>query len=1014
MRTVYMRAVLFLGGLTLALAGTVRPAGAQQTTISGRVTDQATNRPLAEARLQVTGTNLTTITNQSGEYTIRGTLPGPRELRVVTLGYAPGRAVVNVAAGETATQDFALAAAPFQLEEIVTTATGQQSNLELGNKPAVIRADSVVATAPVTDLSELISGRANGVQVLPSGGTVGTGSRIRIRGSNSVSLPNDPIIYLDGIRVESGANSLSDGVDVGGQTVSRINDLNPEEIESIEILKGPSAATLYGTEAANGIIQVTTKRGHAGTPRWNVYLEQGAITEPNDFPTNFTGLTTEGDACFLELVANGLCSIDQLQSFDPLEDPGTSPFGTGYRQQYGANVSGGSDAVQYFISGEYEGERGVLDLPEFEQRRLTEQFLLTEIPDEVSHPNDLEKVSLRANVRSQLSRKVDLNISSGYVTSDLRLPQNDNNILGLLPSGYFGAGDTTNTSGYGFFLPGEIFQLRTTQDVERFTGSSNLNWRPTSWLTGRATVGLDVTSRTERRAQARGEGPAFAGQELGTVNDNRRRIFQYTVDLGATGTFQLTPWLSSRTSVGGQYFRNYFNGTDAFGEFLPAGPPSVSGGTNRDATETSTENVTVGGYVEQQFGVNERLFVAGGLRVDDNSSFGRDFDAVVYPRASVSWLVSEEPFFGEASFLTELRLRGAIGASGVQPVDTAAVRFLNPVAISNNVDNENGITLGNLGNPDLKPERSREIELGFDVGFFDSRIGLEFTYYDKLTSDALILRRLAPSIGATFARFENIGSVRNSGVEVGINALVIRSRAATWNVSLSGSYNRDNLRTLGEGVAPIVLGDQRHVPNYPLGGYWAPPILSFSDANGDGIIASSEIVVGDTAVFLGRALPNKELSLNTGLSLFNGRIRVGGQLDYRGGHKLQNLTEDFRCSAFTNCRALYDPSAPPEAQAAAVARVFDPSATIAGFVEDADFLKLRELSLTFFAPDRWARTFRAERLSLTLTGRNLATWTGYSGVDPELNGGGQLNFDTFDFLTAPPVRSYTARINLNF
>jgi TonB-linked SusC/RagA family outer membrane protein len=1019
MKTAWVRLMRGLAAMLLALSAAAGAARAQQATLSGRVVDLATDQPLPGARVNVTGTNLIAVANQEGLYTIRGVTSGTVELRVAFVGYAPQRRAIEVAAGDITVEEFALEAAPYQLEEVVTTVTGEQRNVELGNKPAVIRADEIVQEAPITNLSNLLSGRASGVQVLPSSGTTGAGTRIRVRGSSSVSLSNEPLLYVDGIRVDNEVESLAADAAVGGQTISRLNDINPEEIETIEILKGPSAATLYGTEAANGVIQITTKRGRAGSPRWNVYVEQGAVTEPNEYPTNFIGLAADGSPCALEDEAAGACTQDRLASFNVLENSRTTPFGTGYRQQYGANVSGGGEQTQYFLSGEYEGEQGVLRLPDFERTRLIEQFAYDEIPDEVETPNDLRRVSLRANLRSRVASALDLNIATGYVSSDVRLPQNDNNVLGLLPSGYFGFPDSTTeffNNGYGFFLPGEIFQIRTTQGVERYTASGNLNWHPNSWLTGRAIVGLDATTRADRQFQPNGEGPDFIDQLQGFINDARREIFQYTVDLGATATFQLSPRLTSRTSAGTQYFKNTFNGTTATAQFLPAGPPSVTGGTLRDATEITSQTVTVGGYIEQQFGWNDRLFVTGGLRGDDNSSFGQDFDVVVYPKGSVSWIISQEPFFGRPDFLSELRLRGAIGASGVQPVDTAAIRFFSPVAISKDATDQNGVTLSNLGNTGLKPERSREIELGFDASFFDSRIGLEFTYYDKLTTDALVLVPVAPSVGANEARFQNIGSVRNSGVEVGINAAVLQGRTVAWDVALSGSYNRDNLRTLGPGVSPIILGDQRFVPNYPLGGYWAQPIESFSDANGDGIIAGSEVVVGDTAVFVGRSQPNKLFTLSTGVSLFDDRIRVVGLLDYRGGHKLQNLTDDFRCAspAGFNCRTLWDRTAPLEDQAAVAARTFSGTATTFGFIEDAEFLKLRELSVTFFAPDRWARLFRAERMSLTLTGRNLKTWTGYSGVDPEVNQEGQANFATLDFLTQPPVRYYTARLNLSF
>ena len=1002
--------------LTAATAGF---AVAQEASVSGRVFDRATNRPLVGARITVTATNMTADANQEGRYTLHEIAPGTAEIRVIYVGYGPQHRTVTVEAGEAATEDFALDAEPYRLEELVTTVTGEQRNTELGNKPAVIRADDIVPVAPITNLSDLLSGRASGVQVLPSSGTVGAGTRIRIRGAGSVSLSNEPLLYVDGIRVDNGVESLADVAGVGGQSVSRLNDINPEDIESIQIVKGPSAATLYGTEAANGVIQITTRRGQAGKPRWNLYVEQGAVTEPNTYPSNFLGLTADGAPCTLEDEAAERCTQARLVSHNTLESRETTPFGTGYRQQYGANVSGGSEQVQYFLAGEYEGEHGVLRLPEFERIRLVEQFAYAEIPEDIRNPNDLRKVSLRANLRSRVASELDLNIATGYVSSDLRLPQNDNNILGLLPSAFFGAADSTAEGfnhGYRFFLPGEIFQLRTSQGVERFTAGGTLHWRPTGWLSGRAIVGLDATTRQDRQFQPNGEGPDFLDQRQGYVNDARREIFQYTVDVGATGTFRLSPRLSSRTSLGTQYFKNTFNGTNATAKFLPAGPPSVTAGSQRDATETTSQTVTLGGYVEQQFSWSDRLFVAVGLRGDDNSSFGRDFDVVVYPKASVSWIVSEEPFFGRSDWLSELRLRGAVGASGVQPVDTAALRFFAPVAISHDATDQNGVTLRNLGNTELKPERSREIELGFDAGFFAGRIGLEFTYYDKLTTDALVLVPVAPSLGATSARFQNLGSVRNSGVEVGVNAAVLQGRSVTWDLALAASYNRDNLRTLGEGVSPIVVDDQRFVPNYPLGGYWAPPIESFSDANGDGIISSAEVVVGDTAVFVGRAQPNRMLTLSTGLSLFDNRVRITGLLDYRGGHTLQNWTDDFRCAspAAFNCRALHDRTASLQDQATVAARTFSSTPTVFGLLEDADFLKLRELSITFFAPEHWAGLVRAQAMSLTLTGRNLATWTGYSGPDPEVNQIGQANFATRDFLTQPPVRHYTARINIAF
>jgi hypothetical protein len=355
-----------------------------------------------------------------------------------------------------------------------------------------------------------------------------------------------------------------------------------------------------------------------------------------------------------------------------------------------------------------------------------------------------------------------------------------------------------------------------------------------------------------------------------------------------------------------------------------------------------------------------------------------------------------------------------LGASGQQPGTTDALRYFSPIAGKRGGEANSGITFGSLGNEDLKPERSVEFELGFDAAILKERVSFEFTYYNKRTKDALVQRNVAPSIGASEFQFFNLGEVKNYGFELAINTRVIDSRSFAWDLALAGSVYDNELVELGEGVEPIIFGFglQRHEEGYPLGGYWARPILGFDDANGNGIIESDEVSVGDDAVFRGRALPNKEASLNSALTLFDGRVRVGTQFDYRGGHYLDNGIEAFRCTPVFNCRAAVDKTSPLEDQAKAQALLFE--ATEWGYYESAWFIKLRELSFTFFAPDDWARRFRASRLSLTLAARNLWTITDYTGVDPEVNAFAQDNFATSDFESQPQVQYWTARLNIGF
>lgn len=1017
-----------LAAALLVIATSVGWAQQQQGSIAGSVTDRLAGTPLAGVKVSVINTNISAITNQEGRYTLARVPVGTYQVQASLIGYGAATNTASVTAGGIETLDFALRPAAVSLDAVVVTGTGEEQRVrESGAVVARINAAERVAEAPVTNFGDLLMGTTANVQVLPSAGTVGAGVRIRIRGLNSLSLSNEPIYYVDGIRVESSSNSLTVGT--GGQAFSRINDLNPEEIESIEIVKGPSAATLYGTSAANGVVRITTKRGLAGRTNWTVYSEFGMLNDNNTYPTNYyswgrspTTTLQPGTVqqCFLLTAAAGGCSIDSLTSYNVLMDPATTINGTGYRGQAGLQVSGGSDQVQYFISGEYDDELGHIRLPEAEYARIVaERGLTGELPYTQFRPNEVKKVSVRTNLQAQLRRNVDVAIKSGLVISDGRLPQNDNNVTGMLPSGLFGKGFKGSRgafgSDWGFFRPGEVFSILAEQDITRFTGSFNTTWRPTPHLTGRATVGLDHTNRIDLQFQALGEGPDFATFRRGRKTDNRFTINQWTVDVNGSGNYSLSSVLTSKTTVGVQYLKEFSFRSDANGSELPPGGKTVTGGAIRSAGEQTAETITLGAYIEQLFGYKDRLFITGALRTDDNSAFGKNFSAVYYPKLQVSWVISDEPFFSRALPVDNLRLRVAYGAAGQQPGTTDAAQFFTGITSTIRGVDTPALIVGAFGNPDLKPERSAELELGFDAGFLDEAAHFEFTYYRKRTKDALILRRLPPSLGGPNAQFENIGTVQNRGLEGVLNIHSTIGTSTGFDVTLSGSRNTNKLLSLS--VTPFGGGNNTlNREGYPVFGYWARPIIGYNDINGDNILTPNEVFVGDTSVFQGSSIPQTELSANLGITLFNNRVRIGGQLDYRGDYLANNFTDYFRCtsSAANNCQALNDPSTPLSEQARVIAgRTAALGATPAGYLEEADFLRLRELSITYYASDAIARALRVTRASFTITGRNLATWTGYTGIDPEVNGGGQSDAPV-DFLTQPPVTFWTFRVNLGF
>jgi outer membrane receptor protein involved in Fe transport len=591
-------------------------------------------------------------------------------------------------------------------------------------------------------------------------------------------------------------------------------------------------------------------------------------------------------------------------------------------------------------------------------------------------------------------------------------------VLGMLPSGYFGTTDTLGKAGWGFFAPGEIFSLVRNQNVERFTGSAQMTWRPLSWLSNLTTVGYDIGNRTDIQFDPTALGPAFGTTPLGNKFDTRTELKTYTVNTGFTASFRLRPTLASRTSVGVQYGKEVFFQNQAGGQRLTFGSEDVDGAAILTASQTTTTTVKLGAYVEEQLTFKDRLFLTGALRADDNSSFGADFNTIVFPKASISYVISDEPFFPKGGTISLLRLRGAYGQSGLQPGALDALTFMTPTASAVAGASTSAASFGNLGLAGLKPEKSRERELGVDASFWADRVNVELTYFHKETSDALIARVLAPSLGVSNTRFENLGSVQNIGWEATLNARIINTPGFSWDLTFAGSRIKNELVELGEGIPPVVSGIQRHTPGYELGSFWERPLLSFDDANDNGIIELSEIVVGDTAVYAGSPTPTREFSLSQTVGLFKGAIRIQGLLDYKGGYKQFNNTEVFRCTATgNNCQGMHDPDAPLDIQARAVARRFHPRQSNWGFIEDGEFLKLRELSLTYSLPTRVSGMFGAQHASLTLAGRNLATWTGYTGVDPEVNGTGQAAFNGFavqDFLTQPQVRTFLLRANFTF
>ena len=1029
----------FLGTLASGFAVAQTP---QTGTITGRVTDAATGQPVSAAQVGIVGTNAGTQATSEGVYTLRGVNAGTVQIRVLRVGYAEVKQTVTVAGGQTVTANVQMRGVVATLAPVVTTATGEQRRVEVGNAIAQVDAAKLVETSPVSNMGDLLTARAPGVMVI--GGTqTGAGTRVRVRGTSSLSLTNNPIYVIDGVRVEGTTGSST--LDVGGSTPSRVGDLNPEEIENIEIVRGPSASTLYGTDAANGVIVITTKRGIAGKTQWTYYTEQSAIQDRNNYPTAFwgwrtgtTSATTSSPSntvqCFLSQVSAGVCKQDSVTTYNLTDDKESTPFGIGYRQQHGLQLRGGTDFIRYFAHGEYEDEDGVSKVPDFEDRYMPAHA--RSLSPIQRSPNHLTKMTARTNLNITLARNADLAINAGYISQDLRLNESDDSgTLGIAANTYGGPGFKYNTTAagdtlYGWrqFTPRDIYQQTSNQGIERLITSANANWRPAEWLAVRGNMGLDYINRTDTQICRFQNCPDVSTTRQGFKIDNRSNFFIYTLDAAATATRRIGASVESKTTAGIQAYRNYFDRNGASGTILAPGATTISGAGTKAADESTTESRTLGGYLEENLALHDRLFITGAIRSDKNSAFGADFKRVYYPKAAVSWVVSDESFFPKANFLNQLRLRTAYGASGVQPGTTDAAQFYTSTTGRGESGDFTGVVFSSVGNRELKPERSTEAEFGIDGTFWNGRLSTELTYYAKSSKDALVQRILPPSLGTgATSRFENLGEVTNKGIEALINARIIQSNQFGWDVTLNGSSNANKLVTLG-GVPSIVTSSTlQQREGYPLNGWWSRKLLGYDDKNGDGIItntgcaalqkdntAQCEISVSDTTMFLGYSSPRAEAAITNGFDLLNRRLRVSALIDYKGGHKMYNNTERIRCASRFNCSGLISPDASEFQQARTVMVREHASRSVGGFIEPGDFVRFRELSVSYTAPESFAsRYIRARSLVVSGAVRNIGTvWTKYTGVDPEAfgtTGDAPSEFQAF----APPTY-FSFRLNLGF
>jgi TonB-linked SusC/RagA family outer membrane protein len=986
-------------------------AEAQGTgTVRGRVTEANTGAPATDVQVRIEGTSIAAVTRANGEYVLSDVPSGRYDLTARRVGFAPERRGITVAPGATVAQDFTLRVAAITLGEVIVTGVATPTTrAQLGNAIETVAGEDVAEAPGATAIDQALQGRVTGAVISENSGQPGGGVSVRLRGTNSILGGAEPLYVVDGVIVDNNLEALTGlGANAprGGAALSnRMADLDPADVERIEVLKGAAAAALYGARANNGVIQIFTKRGAAGAPRLSASTDFSWARTPKKYEFAMLPQASAADVAFGGAPSRGAT----IQRYD-IQD---QIFRTGMGNTNRLSASGGTGPTTYYVAGSYDREEGIL------------------------RSTDYTRTSARANLSHRLTNQFDLTVRGNYIRSKARFMPEGEQTYGVLTSLVFTPTSVNpnfdpNTGRYRYnpilgANPLDVLEnWEAPEKVTRFVGGLEGTFRPWRDVTLRYLAGID-----DYRREVKLLIPQFAtsATSAGSIQNPVQFSRLFTNDLTASHVLQLTESFTLNSGAGFRYTADKSETVRAAASDLPPGQTLV-GGAILSASQGQTELRTTTWYIEERASWADRLFLTGGLNWDASSAFGPDERTQMFRRLSLSYLLDREPFWQRSlgNFLSSFRLRAAWGQTGGQPPGLYA-RFAN--YLSQSFSGRPGLVSSVLaGNPDLRPERQREVEGGFDAGFWNDRAQIEFTVYDKKTKD-LVLSVPLPLSSAFQSQFQNIGTLTNKGVELALNTVNINSPRLTWRSRFTYAANRNKVTKLVAATDTLVFDYLNAViEGQPIGVFYG----WFYARTPDGQIAyfpftteqlmlptraTDTISVGPPVVtvlrrkILGDPNPDFVATFSNTID-FADRFQFSILLDGRFGNDVANFTrriqDHFGASKIVEREITGD----------TIPRTFanSPSGRIniyEEFIEDGSYVKLREVALDIRLNPGMARLLRAGGGSLRLAGRNLATWTDYTGLDPEIN---LFSASTVsrgvDFATVPLPRQFSIGLSLNY
>lgn len=971
----------------LALAALLLPAAAQaQGTgmLQGRVTDRASGAPINGARIQIVGeAALGANTDDEGRYFLRQIPAGQRTVRVTRIGFRPEAQTVTIAANDTATVNFAIGASAVELQQVVVTGTGgavekRKIGASLGTMDVAAQQDIM----PVQNFSQVLANKVSGVRSVGVGGGVGGGQDLRIRGIASFSLNQRPVIYIDGVRVDSRGTEWTTATGMaataccsfsGGNSADRLSDLNPNDIERVEILKGAAAATLYGSEATNGVIQIFTKKGRGeGRTQWNLGLGTGFNRLRENLPTKEFPRFTGPDGTRAQ-DANNLIENGPYNAID-------------------VSGQGGTQRSTYFVSALGSKEVGSIQ------------------------PNDQVKGNLRANVTFVPTDKWTVEVRSSYTRNVINELQAGNNWTALLGNAINGnPRNATATRPYGeAWVPVKDIQtMETRSDADRWTGGVTLSYALTPNFTHRLIFGTDAVNDQKSRffPYAGQFGPA--GVTNGQRNLGLRNYRTTTVDYLATLNFNLPFNIESNFSFGGQGFWESQRLNLAVGNNFPGpGVSTVAAGAVTTGGEAFTETINLGLLAQNRFAIADRLFITLGLRMDGNSAFGADYGFQQYPKADVSYDLSKHEGLLPSAF-SAFRLRGALGRAGKMPGPFDSFQSYGAQPVFEDVP---GIVPLNPGNVDLRPELTTEREFGFEIGLWGDRVGIEASQYYSETEDAIVNRPFAPSQGFSQAQRVNIGALENRGWEASIKYLVVSRAKFDWTTGVNLDGNKNKVTDLGG----VTLAGNAVRVGYPVQGVWGQKPNGFSVVQGGANCGGLAPVQSygcptttrtATQEYFGPPLPTFNGSLSN--TLRYGAFTLYGLVSMERGAYFGNGDRPYRIRQGGSDE--YLSALGPNGERTFRSDSIYQWAGILSHFDKRDNVRIREVSLTWQVPERISSLFKTGRTSVSFAGQNLMWWDDCNCVDPNMNWAGADSFTIGSgFLAQPSPRQYRLQIRTRF